>query len=252
MLIQNHRGNYSFLKGIAPYSAGVVAMAGFEILHVRLLPAPPLAQGFALLERHLGAQKRPMQALCGMELRSPKPFTFEGFAEFNAGYVAVLKRWDVLLDGVNPVARTNVCPATDPPHEPALHAFSYTVPSGATGPWFVIAGAGELPEGTLGPRDIVRAGEVSADAIREKARFVLGLMDARLRGLGADWRHVTATDVYTIHDIHPLLVPEILPRAGAAAHQGFTWHYTRPPIIGIEYEMDLRACRRELVMGTGR
>ena len=29
MLVENKRGNYSFLKGIAPYSAGVVAEAGF-------------------------------------------------------------------------------------------------------------------------------------------------------------------------------------------------------------------------------
>ena len=32
MLVENKRGNYSFLKGIAPYSAGVVAEAGFERL----------------------------------------------------------------------------------------------------------------------------------------------------------------------------------------------------------------------------
>jgi len=30
MLIENKRGNYFFLKGIAPYSAGVVAGTGFE------------------------------------------------------------------------------------------------------------------------------------------------------------------------------------------------------------------------------
>src|SRR6185312_3644943 len=36
MLIENKRGNYSFLKGIAPYSAGVIAEADFEIVHVRL------------------------------------------------------------------------------------------------------------------------------------------------------------------------------------------------------------------------
>ena len=32
MLVENKRGNFSFLKGIAPYSAGVVAEARFEVV----------------------------------------------------------------------------------------------------------------------------------------------------------------------------------------------------------------------------
>jgi len=26
------------------------------------------------------------------------------------------------------------------------------------------------------------------------------------------------------------------------------WHYARPPIQSIEYEMDLRGCRREVIL----
>ena len=44
-----------------------------------------------------------------MELRSPKPFSFAGFNQFNAGYIDVLKKWDILFDGMNPVARTEYC-----------------------------------------------------------------------------------------------------------------------------------------------
>jgi hypothetical protein len=29
---------------------------------------------------------------------------------------------------------------------------------------------------------------------------------------------------------------------------GATWHYSRPPIVSIEYEMDLRGCLREVVI----
>ena len=36
---------------------------------------------------------------------------------------------------------------------------------------------------------------------------------------------------------------------GAASQHGITWHYSRPPIVSIEYEMDLRGCRREVVVG---
>src|SRR5690349_17404152 len=108
MLVENKRGNYSFLRGIAPYSAGVVAAPGYEIVHARLRRYLPLRAGFDAAEAHLKSTRRPLQSMCGMELRSPKPFSFAGFNQFNAGYVEVLKKWDILLDGLNPVARTNI------------------------------------------------------------------------------------------------------------------------------------------------
>ena len=128
MLVENKRGNYFFLKGIAPYSAGVVADAGFEVLHVRLQRYIPLRSGFDAIEAYLKTAGRPLQAMCGMELRSPKPFSFTGFNQFNAGYVDVLKKWDILFEGMNPVARTNIAPEVNPPGEPSLYGFSYTVP----------------------------------------------------------------------------------------------------------------------------
>ena len=81
------------------------------------------------------------------------------------------------------------------------------------------------------------------DAMTEKARFVLGLMDGRVLGLRANWDEVNVVDVYTVHDIAPYLAPLLVPRTGNA-HHGTTWHYTRPPIVGIEYEMDVRGCAR--------
>jgi len=248
MLVENRRGNYSFLKGIAPYSAGVAAEAGFEVVHVRLARFLPLRAGFDAVEAHLKSAGRPMQALCGMELRSPRPFSFAGFQQFNAGYIDILKKWDIFLDGMNPVARTNIAPAVNPPAEPSLYGFSYTVPSQAKRKTFVIAGAGELPEGSLDPHDVVRRGESSAAAIQEKAHFVLGLMEGRLRGLGADWNDVTVSEIYTVHDIHPFLEKELLSRLGEGGAHGLTWHYSRPPIESIEYEMDLRGCGTELVI----
>ncbi len=249
MRIVNPKGNYFFVKGISPYSAGVAAAGGFAVEHARFQPGLTLRAGFAAVDGHLKTLGRPRQALCGIELRSPRPFTFQGFADFNGGYVDILKSWDILLDGLNPVARTNVAPEVDPPKEPLLYGFSYTVPSVQTAITFVVAGAGELPEGSLDPHDVVRRGENTADALAAKAKFVLGLMESRMRELGADWRDVTTTDVYTVHDIRPLLGPVILSRLGAAKQHGVTWHYSRPPIVSIEYEMDLRGCRREIVIG---
>jgi hypothetical protein len=248
MRIENPAGGYSFLKGISPYSAGVVASPGFEIVHLRLDPALPVRRGFAAIDRYLEEQHRRHQALCAVELRIPRPFTFQGFQDFNAIYVSILKSWSILLDGLNPVARTNVAPEIAAPPEPVLDSFSITMPAQNAPPSFVVAGAGELPEGLLDPHDVVRRGETSAGAIREKARFVMDLMAARLDGLGVTWAPVTSTQIYSVHDIHPFLAGEILGRMREAARNGVHWHFARPPIESLEFEMDVRGCRREIVL----
>ena len=127
-LTDHPAGNYRFLPGIAPYSCGVASAPGYEIAHVTLHRPAPYLRGFDLIERHLAAEGRPRASLCGVELRSPRPYTFEGFAEFNAGYARVLEGWGLFVDGVNPVARTNVAPEVDPPSEPVLYGFSYARP----------------------------------------------------------------------------------------------------------------------------
>jgi hypothetical protein len=238
MLISNPRGGYSFVRGGRPYSAGVVAADGFTIEHVRLAEWMPWRVGFDWIDERLRAAGRPRSALCAIALRSPKPFSFDGFKEFNNGYVDVLKSWDLMVDGINPVARTNVAPAVGPPAEPMLYSFGYTVPGSGRNS-FIVSGAGELPEGSIESKDVVRRGETSPAAIAEKARFVLGLMEGRLSGLGVGWDRVNGTNIYTVYDLQPLLETEILPRIGPAGRHGLTWHYTRPPIESIEFEMDL-------------
>jgi hypothetical protein len=105
---------------------------------------------------------------------------------------------------------------------------------------FVVSGAGELPEGTLTHEAIIRVGELSLDAMLEKASFVMDLMEARLHGLGTSWSGVTAVDVYTAHDLVRILPEVILKRIGPAGVHGVRWFFSRPPIVGIEFEMDLR------------
>jgi hypothetical protein len=251
MRIEYRAGGYSFLKGISPYSGGVVAAPGFEIEHVRLERLLPLELGFQRIESYLASQYRRRQALCGVELRSPRPFTFRGFQDFNQQYVGILQRWGILLDGLNPVARTNVAPEVAPPAEPSLYGFSITLPSENRPPSFVVAGAGELPEGSLDPHDVVRRGEASADALREKVRFVMERMSSRIAGLGVSWAQVTATQIYTVHDIHPFLAGEVLGEMHEATQIGVNWHYARPPIESIEYEMDVRGCRRDVILAAG-
>jgi hypothetical protein len=249
-LIDHPTGGYRFLPGIAPYSCGVVSQPGFEIAHVTMHRPAPYREGMERIRRSLEAEGRPVSALCGVELRSPRPFSFEGFAEFNAGYARILEDWGVFVDGVNPVARTNVAPEVAPPGSPTLYAFSYARPCGpGQPPTFVVAGAGELPEGVLEAGAIVRRGETGPEAIAEKARFVMGLMGARLRGLGGAWGMVTAVDLYTIHPVSPMLPEVVLGPIGSASDHGVRWFFSRPPIEEVEYEMDLRGVRSELRIG---
>jgi hypothetical protein len=248
MLISNSRGGFSFLRGGSAYSAGVIADPGFTIEHVRFARAIPLEAGFSAVKAHLRAAGRPPASLCAIALRSPEPFSFAGFKEFNAAYVGILKEWEILVDGINPIARTNVAPAIAPPSEPSLYSFAYTRPAEAASASFVVAGAGELPEGAASPEEIVRFGDTSPDAMAAKAHCVLGLLDGRLRGLGANWEQVTATNIYTVHNVNALLAEQILPHIGAAGQHGVVWHYTRPPIVAIEYEMDLFGGTRETVI----
>lgn len=249
-LTDHPTGNYRFLPGIAPYSCGVVSSPGFEIVHVAFRQQVPYRTGFDRIAASLAAHGRPKAALCAIELRSPCPFSFQGFADFNAEYTDILQRWGLFVDGVNPVARTNVAPVINSPSEPSLFGFSFTRPSaGSSQPTFVVAGAGELPEGILSREGIVALGNTTPDGLAIKARFVMDLMEARLRGLGADWPLVSTVNVYTAHSLTPLLPEIILGRIGPASIHGTIWHFSRPPIAEIEYEMDLRGIRTELRYG---
>jgi hypothetical protein len=119
-----------------------------------------------------------------------------------------------------------------------------TPPHKGEGNTFVVAGSGEAREGGATYRErTVRWGEISADALREKAVFVLDEMERRLRLLGFGWQQTTATQAYTVHDLHPFLADEIVRRG--AARGGLTWHYCRPPVEGLEYEMDCRGVAAE-------
>jgi hypothetical protein len=240
-------GGYRFLPGVFQYSGGAAALPGHAIERVRFRAPVPLAEGFARIERIIGAAGRPLTAFCACELRSPAPFTEQGFRAFNEVYVVTLEKWGLFDGKVNPVARSNVCPEIDPPAEPSFHAFSFTIAASDAAPSFVIAGSGEAREGGASYRErTVRHGETTPDAMREKAHYVLGEMERRLAALGFGWADTTATQVYTVHDLHPFLADEIVRRG--AVRSGLTWHFARPPVRGLEYEMDCRGVDRERVV----
>jgi hypothetical protein len=238
-------GGYRFIPFQFQYSGGVVAEPGFRIERARFRRPLPLAQGFDAVEAYLGSRGRPPTAFCACELRSPAQFTEAGFIAFNRVYVERLAQWGIFRDEVNPVARSNVCPEIDAPVTPSFYAFSYTVPGEGGG--FVAAGSGEARgegSGSYAER-IVRLGDQSPAAMREKARYVLGEMERRMEALGFGWADVTTTQLYTVFAIHSFLAEEFVARGAVPA--GLTWHYARPPVQGLDLEIDVRGVMRELV-----
>ena len=83
--------------------------------------------------------------------------------------------------------------------------------------------------------------------MRAKAAHVLDTQEGRLAAFGASWADATATQVYSVHDIHPVLENDIGPRG--AAPGGLTWFHARPPVEGLDYEMDVRAVTVERMLG---
>ncbi len=247
-------GGYRFIKAVFQYSSGVAAEPGYEIERARFASPLPLAQAYAAVEAHLKALDRPTTAFAACELRSPEPFTEQGFYEFNKVYVQTLERWGIYQGGespVNPVARTNVCPMYHKPKEPVMHAFSYTVPrranAGIARGSFITAGGGELRSGA-GPLSerVVRYNDTSPEGVREKVRYVADEMERRLTLLGFSWKDAMSTQLYTVLDIGHLIGEELAARG--AGEGGLVWTYARPPVIGLDYEMDVRGAAREIVI----
>jgi hypothetical protein len=253
-LNENPRGNYYFLTGIAPYSSGVAAMSGFEIVRVRMVhPVPVTDAGFDQIAHILADAGRPMEALCAMELRIPAPLSFQGFKDFNLAYQELLTERRLLLGEVNPIARTNVAPAVFIPQEPSIHAFSYTAAVGKSPgkTTFVVAGAGDLrDQSDLSQDAIIRPNEITSKAMQEKASVVMKVMQDRLTGLKVSWEDVTDINIYTVSPLHSLLVETILHPIGVAAQEGVHWYYSNPPIKGLAFEMDVRGVVKEITFRT--
>lgn len=239
-------GGYRYIPAVFQYSAGVAALPSYEIRRVYLKTLISLKEGFELIKQILADEKRPLTALCACELRSPKPLTRDGFKTFNSMYVETLGSWGLYGGGSddNPVARSNVCPEFDPPGEPSLYAFSFTASAENPLPTWVISGASEARTVDLPyEQKTIRFGETSLDAMREKTAYVINEVQRRLAVLGFGWQDVTATQAYTIYNFHPFCFEEIVKR-GAARH-GLTWHFCRPPVDALAFEIDCRAVSLE-------
>lgn len=234
-------GGYRFIKGSMAYSLGVAALPGFRLERVRFQSPIPLEDAFRRIVGIFADARRPASALAACELRSPNQFTEAGFRTFNERYFTILRNfgWSEVGE-TNPVSRTNVCPSDQILPDTCIYAFSYTVEDSAARPSFVLAGAVDLMAGDKDLRDLIVApNQVGVAGIRKKARHALEELESRLSLLGFDWSMTTGNGLYCVHDIFQALTDEIATRGAARA--GLTWHLCRPPISGLEFEMDTRS-----------
>ncbi len=253
-LIETTEGGYAFLPASATYSAGAIASAGFGMAHVVFRRPLALAEGFEAMRAYLSIIGRPMAAVCGIELRVGAPLTWTGFGDFNKGYVALLQQHGLHIDGKAPAVRTNVAPlpASVAPSEPSVYAFTHTIAMTTERANFIIAGQGEsgkAPEGRPPREGIVRLGDTSPEAMREKAAYCVAAAQNLLDRLGVRWDDASATTIYTAHPYHSFLEATVMSAMGASAIHGVHWHYSKPPIEEIEFEIDTRNTAQEITLG---
>jgi hypothetical protein len=241
-LIDFPQGGYRFIKGASiAYSMGVTALPGFRLERVRFRSPVPLEEAFRRIADVLASAKRPPSALAACELRSPAQFTEATFATFNQRYVSIVRSvgYPGITD-INPLSRTNVCPSDYTLPDTCVYAFSYTVEDPAARPSFVLAGAVDFMDGEGDFRDLIVArDQVDAEGIKKKVSHALGDLEGRLSALGFDWSMITGNGVYCVHDIFQAVTEEIAARGAARA--GTTWHLCRPPVSGLDFEMDIRS-----------
>lgn len=248
-LVANARGGYLFLPGQPFFSFGAIAASGFEINRAIFRRPPLFPEGLAAVERHLRAAGRPLQALCGLELRNGRQANMQEFMAFNTRYIESLRKAGMLVTDQMPLTRSNLV-VTGAEAEHRIHAFTYTVPASSAArqtPTFVIAGIPEVR--FLGPKsEIIAKDDVSLDGLRQKTAFVLETIAGLLTTMRVGWGDVTGIQLYTMRDLHPLVESVVLPRIGDAAQRGIQWHYVLLPLEGGDVEIDVRSVRAELTI----
>jgi hypothetical protein len=249
-LISRPEGNFSYLPGSTIYCRGAVADKGFSMAHATFKAPVPLARAFADIKTHLYSIGRPMQALAGLELRIPKPLSFDGFGALSVQYTKLLDKFGLRVGADATTTRTNVALERIDlaPKQPGVYGFTYTIPGarggGRTG--FIGSGIGELDGNDRNA--IIALGKTNDKAMRAKAEWVMSAIAAQLAELGVKWSDVSNTNIYTVHGVDKYVEDVVLGVMGPAARYGVHWMFTRPPIDEIEFELDVRGTSQELFL----
>jgi hypothetical protein len=111
----------------------------------------------------------------------------------------------------------------------------------------VIAGGAEAREGSgTYVERTMRYRDLSPEGLREKVRFTTSQLENWMAAFGFGCKDTTGVQAYSVHDFHHALADELVRRG--ALRSGLTWHFARPPVVDLEYEMDCRRVMREVVI----
>ena len=232
-------GGYSFIPGVFQYSAGVGALAGYTD-PARAFPRAPAAARRVGPYRafHTGSGPAADRVLRVRTAVAGAVHRGRVFAP-STDLCRELQKWGVLT-ARSIRSRAAMCaPSSTRPPSPRFHAFCFTSPARDAAPSFVIAGSGEARKGdgeATRPHRPPR--RTSADGMREKAascsaRWSGGWPRSACPGPTPPRRR--SIPCTTSIRFSPTS------SCGAAPPSGLTWHYARPPVRDLEYEMD---CRR--------
>ena len=240
-------GNFRFIPG-GYFSNGVAALAGSELHRVRFLRPQPLEAGCRKIAAFLQQRGRPLAALAACELRSPAALARSDFDQFNRKYIELLASYGFSGQPPYPIGRSNLAPLYSPPIEPSVFAFTYTAPverKNEVRPVdFFISGKPENIESELD--GIFGGADVSSEGLKSKAAYIMQALRERVLQLGAEWSSITASQIYTVHPVEAV-ISSVFAESGLT-NVGLTLFPSYPPVQGMEFEIDVRAVSRELVL----
>lgn len=234
-------GAYRYLPGGSTFSNGLAAEPGYRIVEWELAEPLPLEPAFRRVGQELDAHGLGWDALAGVDLRSPEPFTPEGFAAFNVEYLQALGRHYPLDDRTpNPLTRTNVAPVEPFVPVPSVRAVQVVEPGAdATGGDFVLSGVAEVT-GAPGPENTVAHLDTSDAGLRAKVDFVAAELAGRLGQLGVAVGEARIVDAYTAQPLGWLELV-LAGTFSAVPRYGLRRWLARPPVTDLEFEL---GCKR--------
>jgi hypothetical protein len=246
-VIEFKEGGFAYLRGRAlPFSNGVIALNGHVFTRVRLRNIHPLAEGLEITAEWIKSQNRPLASLAACELRSPAPMSRSNFVAFNDHYISLLRSNGFAANGAFPIARSNMALQFKPPSSNTLFAFTYAtpfVPAVETSSRdFLISGK---PETAEDPPSIIAMGDVSPAGLIAKSTYVIQELRRRVDLLGGRWKDITGAQIYTVHSLNPVLDGL---RSNGLTSVGLTLFPGYPPIIGLDFEIDVRSVSFEQVI----
>ena len=95
-LFDNKAGHTGSCRAARAFCTGIIPYDGFEVVRAQLEPWLPLEQAYAFIEEHMKSVGRPIQAVCGIEMRQPAPLTLDRWSSFNGPYLEQLRKWGLM------------------------------------------------------------------------------------------------------------------------------------------------------------